>query len=261
MPTEEGTFILCLPKHLSLVASGGDYGSRDHYILGSNLDLSTEDFDSAPISDTFQGSLRGAGYKITNFSLEGNASHIALFRKLGSDAYIHGLFLEAVNIVSTHSAGIKAGAIAAEMSGGDIINSYAKGSINGGSGGSDYVGGLVGEMTRGSIIASYAAVSVNGGNGTADRVGGLVGYMTGGSIIASYATGKVDGGMGAGDFVGGLVGQSTSGSSIIASYATGNVDGGMGSDIVGKLLAGSTTGDNTRLVMLLVRLSLILVIP
>ena len=235
MGTEGEPYVLCLPVHLSLVASGGDYGSSQRYILGSSLDLSGESYNRPPISGTFKGSLRGGGYTIRNLSLRGSAQRIALFEKLGSGGLIHGLFLflEAVNIESTRTSSVFAGAIVAEMSGGEIINSYAAGSVSGGSGENDYMGGLVGLMERGKIIASYAKVKVSGGDGNVDFVGGLVGEIDGSEIIASYATGEVDGGMGVGDFVAGLVGRiGASGSIIIASYATGNVDMGF---VVGNL--------------------------
>ena len=231
MGTEGEPYVLCLPVHLSLVASGGDYGSSQRYILGSSLDLSGESFDSPPpppLSGTFKGSLRGGGYTIRNLSLRGSAQRMSLFEKLGSGGLIHGLFLEAVNIESTRASSVYAGAIVAEMSGGEIINSYAAGSVSGGSGGANYIGGLVGKQERGSIIASYAKVNVSGGGGDVDRVGGLVGEQgVGSNIIASYATGPGNGAGGAGgDFVGGLMGW-LSGVGI-ANYATGEVDGGGG---------------------------------
>ena len=236
MGTEGEPYVLCLPVHLSLVASGGDYGSSQHYILGSSLDLSGESYNSPPISGTFKGSLRGGGYTIRNLSLRGSAQRIALFEKLGSGGLIHGLFLEAVRIVGERPSNVYAGAIVAEMSGGEIINSYAAtGSVSGESEGANYIkiGGLVGLMERGKIIASYAKVKVSGGDGNVDFVGGFVGEISRGDIIASYAAGEVDGGMGTGDSVAGLVGRIGTSGSIIASYATGNVD--MGGGAIGNL--------------------------
>ncbi|MCT7517396.1 beta strand repeat-containing protein [Aliarcobacter cryaerophilus] len=98
---------------------------------------------------------------------------------------------------------------------GTISNSYALGSV-GGLGGS-YVGGLVGWNYEGRIENSYASGTVTGGS----NVGGLVGDNgNNGTISNSYATGKVDG---KGTSVGGLVGANTG--AITNSYATGSVSG------------------------------------
>ena len=83
--------------------------------------------------------------------------------------------------------------------------------IYGGSAGNDYVGALVGraavsvENTATTISASHSTGSVDGGAGNSDRVGGLAGSIRG-RVIASYSTGDADGGDGNTDRVGGLVG-------------------------------------------------------
>ena len=124
-------------------------------------------------------------------------------------------------------------------SGGPIVSSYARVSVDGGDGDDDSVGGLVGsQFPSGVIISSYSGGSVSGGEGN-DNVGGLVGYQDAGSIISSYSTAAVNGGDG-NDQVGGLVGQqqrlATSITNITASYATGALDGGEGDDDVGGLI-------------------------
>ena len=274
MPTEEGTFILCLPAHLSLIGSG-DYELSADYILGNNLNLNNEDF--TPIGDgggtSFTGSFDGQNRKIQNLKISVSTNRAGLFEELGADGLIQNLALEGGNVESTNTSGTNIGALVARMSGGEIRDSYATASLNGESGERDYVGGLVGQQSGGSIIASYATCKADGGDGqygyvgglvgqqsdgriiasyatckadggdgSQDRVGGLVGQQSGGRIIASYATGKADGGDGSQDRVGGLVGQQ-SGGSIIASYATGNADGGGGaSDYVGGLVGQQNSG-------------------
>jgi hypothetical protein len=96
---------------------------------------------------------------------------------------------------------------------GTVSDSYATGTISG----TSIVGGLVGDNEGGEILRSYATGSVSG---SAEHVGGLVGYNISALISQSYATGAVHGG----SAVGGLVG-STGHGSIIQSYATGSVSG------------------------------------
>ena len=88
---------------------------------------------------------------------------------------------------------------------GQIINSYADGSVVAGGN----VGGLIGKHEAGEIINSYATGSVEGER----YVGGLVGYNSRGDITNSYAAGSVTGS----SYVGGLVGYNR-GNSITNSY-------------------------------------------
>ena len=95
---------------------------------------------------------------------------------------------------------------------GTVSNSYATGTVIGGSN----AGGLVG-VNDGTISNSYAAGSVSG----TTSVGGLVGLNSGtGAVSNSYATGSVSGA----SYVGGLVGFANSGGAISNSYATGSVN-------------------------------------
>jgi hypothetical protein len=141
--------------------------------------------------------------------------------------------------------------------GGIIESSYATGSVTGTG---DYVGGLVGESDA-SIVDSYATGTVEGGSRTgglvgsssgsgsiersfaiadvtgANRIGGLVGSNEG-SISDSFANGSVTS-MSNDDRVGGLVGNNSSGS-IVKSYSTGAVTGPGPSDVGG--LVGRSAG-------------------
>ena len=113
---------------------------------------------------------------------------------------------------------------------GDIINSYAVGSVTGEH---SYVGGLVGLNNGGEITNSYAVGSVTGERG---YVGSLVGLNNGGEITNSYATGSVAGR----SSVGGLVGENRG--NITNSYATGSV---AGSNNVGGLVGYNYSGEIT----------------
>ena len=250
MPTEEGTFILCLPAHLSLIGSGDPYELDSYYILGSSLDLSGESFNSPPIAGAFTGTLDGNGYKIQNLTISVSTDRAGLFEELGADGLLQNLALEEVDVGSTDASGdTRVGGLVALMSNGAIKNcsltdSDGEPDLRGSSSSSDRVGGLVGYQDRGDIIASYATVDIDGGGGLSDYAGGLVGQQRAGSIIASYATGNANVGGGHGDFVGGLVGEQSSGGSIIASYATVDIDGGGGdTDQVGGLVGRQNGGD------------------
>ncbi|GEM_PF-2469250 len=124
---------------------------------------------------------------------------------------------------------------------GDIINSYATGTVTG----EDDVGGLVG-ITGGYILDSYATGDVIGSS----RVGGLAGsIISGPKIKKCYARGNVSGD----SFVGGLVGAANS--DVLQSFATGTVQGdervgglaGSGRRVensfaVGEVIGGIRTG-------------------
>lgn len=101
----------------------------------------------------------------------------------------------------------------AGYSSGNIIRSYATGSVT--SGGA-FVGGLAGYFS-GSITDSHASGTVTSQNGS--DVGGLVGAQQNFPVTNSYATGDVKG---TGVFVGGLLGN-TSYVDVVNSYATGAV--------------------------------------
>ena len=75
------------------------------------------------------------------------------------------------------------------------------------------------------ITANYVTGSVNGGDGNGDTVGGLVGFISaGGNITANYTTASADGD--ANDHVGGLLGFIQAGN-ISANYAFGMANGGL----------------------------------
>ena len=107
-----------------------------------------------------------------------------------------------------------------------IINSYATGTVTGGS----TIGGLVGYNNRGSIMNSYATGNVSG-----SHVGGLVGQLSSGSIINTYAQGRIVSIVGGGGLVG-----TQNGGSIMNSYATGNTSG------IGGLVATRVSGSATQ---------------
>ena len=167
-----------------------------------------------------------------------------LFSSIGGDGVVRRLTLRNAQVSYTGSAisVINVGSLAGSSSGTIMAVSVIGGTVSGGDGDGDTVGGLVGVNSTGGVFRggfivevigtitdSYASGAINGGDGDSDSVGGLVGDNFGGTITASYATGRVDGGDGGEDEVGGLVGSNYGDGTITASYATGDVDGGDGS--------------------------------
>ena len=259
----DSPFLICSRSQLEKISMGLD----KHYELSQNIDLQDDPFTplSANIdpdtllSDPFTGSLDGKGYELRNLKIAVDTQEAGLFANLGSGGSIQNLGIVGLDVTSTNTDGdglgefVRIGALAAQMSGGEIKNCYALDSdddpdlygsvvVPSGEGNYDYVGGLVGEQNDGSIIGSYANGNAYGGEGIGDAVGGLVGWQSDGSIIGSYANGNAYGGEGNSDFVGGLVGYQNNGS-IIASYATGNANGGGGdADYVGGLVGRQNDG-------------------
>ena len=175
--------------------------------------------------EDFDGTLYGNGHTISNLYINRpDKSNVGFFGEV--EGTVRNIGLIDVDVTGNKRVGGLAGTNDGLRLGykreGNIIASYATGSVTGNEG----VGGLVGaNYESGVIIASYADASVSG----KDYVAGLVGRNYESS---SYATGSVTGNEG----VGGLVGQNEFDAFIIASYATGGVTGANG---VGGLVRSS----------------------
>ena len=89
-----------------------------------------------------------------------------------------------------------------------------------------YTGALAGQMTGSQIVSSYAA---NGFLNVNSNSGSLVGYMSGSSITYSYATNNITSlitdNQSASSNLGGFVGFATGASTISQCYSDGNVSG------------------------------------
>ncbi len=151
----------------------------------------------------------------------------------------------ATGTVRSDSISSTVGGLAGSLDRGRIIASYATGNVTVGSTNNDSeIGGLVGRVTNGNptVIASFARGTVTGSSGSSEFVGGLVGLHDDGNIYTSYATGAATGGAGDADRVGGLIGEQVA-STATGSYASGNVNGGPGdSDVVGSVRGALQTG-------------------
>ncbi|MFX3631809.1 MAG: immunoglobulin-like domain-containing protein [Candidatus Pristimantibacillus sp.] len=227
------------------------------YKLGADIDLSQSDYDNwLPIgtshTHSFQGTFDGAGYTISELTIDSNADYIGLFGYVRLSPLIKNVRLENVDITSTNT-NASVGGLVGLFNNGEITSSSVSGTIVGVAGetgglvgylsssaklkmgsssvnlnisGSPSVGGLVGLLDGGaSIEQSYATGDVSLSGGGKGSGGGLVGYLNGMPISNSYATGRVT--SDDNDSIGGLVGVAFSGE-ITNSYAAGIVDPGTG---------------------------------
>lgn len=228
-----------------------------NYVLGASFDASG--FNFTPITNTFNGSLNGDGYTISNLSISSTSPSIfgiGLFSNIGTTGSVSNLTLssEAVNLaVSSPPAGppappafLAAGGLAGTNYG-TVTNISVTGSVSSSApaGTTTWAGGLVGDNV-GSISNSSSTASVTGG-----IAGGLVGTLNGGSISQSYSTGSVNapvangGGVTGAVNAGGLVGLQFSGTTISQSYATGAVTAGA-NGYAGGLVGFSDGGNITQ---------------
>jgi filamentous hemagglutinin family protein len=241
---------------LQSVSGAGDYA------LAGHLD-ETGVTGFAPIGEStpFTGIFNGLGNSIANLAISDTTDpFVGLFGEIGSGGVVENLGLAGGSV--TGGAYAYAGGLAGGVEGGTVRNSYATGTVSGGSdnggliGFADgatiadayatgaapngaYAGGLIAFAVGGTVQNSYAAGAVAGG---ADAVvGGLVGYDGGVNIMDSYATGTAAGGVDAS--VGGLAGVAQGGA-IEDSYATGAVTGGNhDGGLVGDASGASATDD------------------
>ncbi len=140
--------------------------SSDSYVLGADIDLSTED-NWQPI-EGFTGVLNGGGYKITNLTINAiNEENLGLFKTL--EGTVKNLTIENASITARGNAG-KVGIVAGTNKG-TIKNVIVDGSIN--TPYYDNVGGLFGVSEYGIIEQCKNMAMVTGAN----NVGGIVGYI------------------------------------------------------------------------------------
>jgi hypothetical protein len=171
--------------------------------LTNDLDLATEPNFYIPY---LAGEFDGSGHKISNLSFNfGFVSQVGLFGYLASDASMHDVAAESVNIAACVCVGGLLG-----FNAGTIGNSSSTGNVTG----TRSVGNLVG-VNGGTMNYCYSAGSVTG---TLEDAGGLVGGNAG-TLSNSYATGSVSGDK----HVGGLMGANYG--DVSNSYSTSSVTG------------------------------------
>jgi hypothetical protein len=196
-----------------------------HFLLTADIDLDPnlpgrKVFDRAVIAPgwetCFIGVFDGRGHRISNLTITGESDLVGLFGRLGSDARVSNLGVEAVEV---SGSGDYVGGLAG-LNLGTLVRCYSTGTVSG-----DWdVGGLVGH-SKGTVTQCYSAGSVIGNS----RGGGLVGYNEG-DVIQCYSDGTVTGE----SDVGGLVGMN--GGEITYCYSI--------SEVIGDSAVGGLVGAN-----------------
>jgi len=191
------------------------YPSSAHYKLTTDIDLTGIIWSFAPIP-YFDGTFDGAGYTITNLTINGG-SYLGLFGRINS-GQVRNLGLKDISIIGGDYS-YYLGALCGKNVDGTISNSYSTGLVSG----NGCLGGLCGKNVDGTISNSYSIGLVSGD----DCLGGLCGWILKGTISNCYSTGSVSGN----EDIGGLCGVSgdllvsTLGGTISNCYSTGSVNG------------------------------------
>ncbi|MDF2717769.1 MAG: surface protein containing Ig-like domain-like, partial [Paenibacillus sp.] len=207
-PAEAETVWTDISTPAELAAIGQTGNLTGNYRLVQHIDLAGYNNGDGkgwkPIgssfSSPFTGKLDGNGYSIRNMTINRpNDNTVGLF------GFTDNAALTNIRLTNVQVSGYEyVGAIAGQLTGSTLENSYAIGSVTGYSS----VGLLLGYNDFSNVSNSYAQgqVQINPLHGAGgDSYGGLIGYSTGnsnGKIERSYSTAAVE----SGSFSGGLVG-------------------------------------------------------
>ncbi len=132
-----------------------------------NLGLVNEEISGVGQTGGLIGN-NGANTTVSNCFTTGTVSGTSTVGGLIGYSYTNALIENCYSTCTVNSDGGYDGGLVGHNNAGTIMNSYARGSVNG----TSYVGGLVG-ANNGTVLNSYSTGLVFG---TSDGVGGLVGY-------------------------------------------------------------------------------------
>lgn len=226
----ESAYLDAFPNAMSGMGCPFDAGCAGYELdaEGGNLTFAAPYSNWTPIgndANPFAAAFEGNGQSITGLTVSGWSTRMGLFGKLNG-ATIRNLKLKNVNISPSAPtpapANSWAGALAGDISGGDISGVYVSGRV---SGNASNMGGLAGRAIAGATITSscadVAVASTFNSSPGEPRVGGLIGTANAASVFASCALGDVSAN-GAAAKAGGLIGLATgTHATIRAAYATG----------------------------------------
>ena len=186
-------------------------GDGDHYRLMNDIDATAtrgwgagQALGFYPIgAPSFSGGLDGGERVIRNLYIDNNGVNVGLFAQIGSGGRVASVGLEAARIVGGDGSGTdNVGAIAGSIGRGEMVEVWAIGRVESGSG---RAGGLVGRDTDDAFSLDrswFAGEVVEGGSGDS---GGLLGGSTNGAepqISDSWAMARVVAGGNGGGLVG-----------------------------------------------------------
>ena len=226
----ESAYLSAFPNAMSGMGCPYDAGCAGYELdaEGGNLTFAAPYSNWTPIgndANPFAAAFEGNGQSLTGLTVSGWATRMGLFGKLDG-ATVRNLKLKSVNISPSAPtptpANSWAGALAGDISGGDISGVYVSGRV---SGNASNMGGLAGRAIAGAAItascADVAVASTFNSTPGEPRVGGLIGTANAAGVFASCALGDVSAN-GANAKAGGLVGLATgTHATIRAAYATG----------------------------------------
>jgi hypothetical protein len=221
--------------------------ANTHFRLANNINCSAiAAFPPLARTDSFRGRLDGAGFTISNLSIDGGATSSpgGLFGTLHG-ASIKNLTLSNVTTIGATPSG-PTGALASTSSNSSTIDGVR---ITGSTiSGTSNVGGMIGLSTSTTITNSGVTMSTVAASG--DHAGGVLGGDTGGTALSNIASESliVSGANG----VGGVVGLLSSGSSITDAVVTNpNITASVSR--AGGLLGGGNPGGVVSVTDILVR--------
>ena len=178
-----------------------------------------------PISGRFSGNFDGRGRVIRDLYIDGGTG---LFDAVSGA--VSNLGLADVEVRST----VDAGALAASLNGGQIVDSWARGRVRSpDSLISSHTGGLIGSLDgMADVRRSWFVGSVAGGG----NIGGLAGEIENGTAVDVWALADVRGGENAGGLIGGV----GAGGTVSLAWAGGPVAGAT----IGGLFAETHSSSN-----------------
>ncbi|MCB0349831.1 MAG: hypothetical protein KDD38_01530 [Bdellovibrionales bacterium] len=209
------SYTICSVAQLSQLKNNSTHWNKIFRLM-ANLDINNSVYTHTPIGNTttqFTGAFYGDNHVLKNLKFTASGETETGFFGYISNATIHGVRLENVDI----TGGSNLGALVGYNDGGTISRSMSSGTVTGTG---TWVGGLVGVNKNSGIIQdSYSLVNVSS---SATMLGGLVGWNSGSTVRRCYATGNTT--SAAAGFQGSLVGYSVNpGNTVIDSFATGDV--------------------------------------
>ncbi len=241
--TEEDPYQIFTAADLQGATKAGYYKLMNDIDLTSWISANSSSKGWPAIGHNSSGAtyIDGDGHKVTGLWINTTDSYNGLFSNF-SNGYIKNLTVEVASGKKV-KGGDYTGILIGHMSGGQIINCFVKGDIQG----TINVGGLAGELSNvtltndkyfGSISSSTSNAYIGGlagyhsgttvtrcsatatisSTGSTSRVGGLFGYSTGGTLTKNYTDVTLNA---TGTYIGGLVGESIS--AIEECFATGTV--------------------------------------
>lgn len=194
----------------------------EDYELINNIDMTGFDFTPIAQGSTFNGTLDGRYFTISNLKVSNFGNTNGLFSSTGASAIIENVIIDNIIATGLTHANTGFGGIVGSSSDSTIINCYVSGTISGFDAGAplDSIGGIVGQSTTSTFTKCGSNVSITG-TGFKLSTSGLFMGVGNGTFTDCYGQGSLSGlGGGANKLLqtGGFAGRLLTGSSITNCY-------------------------------------------